>query len=262
MDGIYIWRVFFWLTCQTADSACKEYAFLWFTSWIGKLELSLHNCNDSWIVRKLQSIDWIFPLGNISPLIKHSSGALLFVLLAFCPGEARGCFYPGNENLGQQPFKDNFGLLWFPIPNILWALKRDGFAKSEQGFQSQKSFFFFFSWDQQQILAILVSHSAISMSNTTSVLCKDTLTLLWECHNHQRWWQIFHFIRPGLLWGDLRSWWKEGSGEWSENWVQGELDAQCLGLGKLRAGSPDTHLHVNGAGPFLAAALWISKTDP
>lgn len=60
---------------------------------------------------------------------------------------------------------------------------------------------FFFGWYQLQILAIPVSHSAISMSNTTSELCKDTLTLLWECHNHQRWWQIFHFIRPGLLWG-------------------------------------------------------------
>lgn len=70
-----------------------------------------------------------------------------------------------------------------------------GLANCEQGFQSQKS------WDQQQILAIPVSHSSISMSNTTGVFCRETLTLLWECYSHQRWWQISPFIRPGFLSG-------------------------------------------------------------
>jgi len=72
-----------------------------------------------WLVRKWQSIDWIFPSGNISPLIEQSRlWGSAFVLPAFCPGKLMAPSIWKMGILGQQPFKNKLELMLLPPPDL------------------------------------------------------------------------------------------------------------------------------------------------
>lgn len=209
----------------------------------------------------MQSIDWIFPLGNISPLIKHSSGALLLSFLLSAPGKPGAAFIWEMGIWVNSPSRTILYYCDFQSQIFSELCKEMDLQSVNRDFRARKALFFFLAgtsckyWPSLfHILPFPCQIPPVSSAKTPWPCCGSATTIKGGGKFSTLLGQDYFGGSQELV----------GRGKWRMKWQLDAGRAWCTvpGAGQLRAGSPDTHLHLIDAGLFLAAALGISRTDP